>query len=66
MTLLQNYERQYEDVQNMITKYEEDIRNGEVFTPVKTKIYKGLLQGRKRLGRQIKRLKKEMKWWFTK
>ena len=48
----------YEAVIKMIAEYEQHLANGEVFTSVKKEIYEGLLKGKKRLHRDIKRLTK--------
>ena len=47
-----------ESVIQMIEEYDHDINNGEVFTLVKTEIYKGLLKSKKRIHRDIKSLTK--------
>ena len=56
--LLKLYIQKYEAVILMIEEYEHDKSKGEVFTPVKTQIYKGLLKARRRLHRDIKSLTK--------
>jgi len=56
--LLKLYIQKYEAVIIMIEEYEHDMSKGEVFTSVKTQIYKGLLKARRRLHRDIKSLTK--------